>query len=339
MSTVSLSVDQALALARTVLVRHGTSPRNADSVARALVAGDLDGQAGHGLSRLPSYAAQVASGKVDGMAEPAAAMVAPAAIRVDAANGFAYPALDLALDLLIERTRETGIALAVVHRSHHCGMMGAHVERLAQAGLIGLMVANSPVAMAPWGGDRPVFGTNPIAFAAPRADHDPLVVDLSLSKVARGKIMVAAREGRPIPEGWALDAQGRPTTDAQAALDGSMVPMGDAKGAALALMVEILAAALPGAALAFEAASFLSADGPPPAVGQTLLAIAPGPASGNAFAERLETLLAAIASQPGTRLPGDRRFASRTRLRAEGLALPEALYRDLARLAGLEGGA
>ena len=167
------------------------------------------------------------------------------------------------------------------------------------------------------------------------------MVDLSLSKVARGRIMVAAHRGEAIPEGWALDAAGRPTTDARAALDGgAMLPMGDAKGAALVLMVEVLATALTGSRFGFEAGSFFTAEGPPPRVGQLLLALNPAAMSGADFFERVDALTAAILAQPGTRLPGLRRFELRRRAERDGLAVPEALHRDLvarAAAAGVEG--
>lgn len=332
MNTVTLNLQQAVRLSMAVLQTHRTSAENARFVTDALVAAELDGQAGHGLSRLPSYAAQARSGKVDGTARPRLDWAAQAALRVDAAHGFAYPALADAIEAMAQRVKDTGIVLAAVRNSHHCGMAGYHVEQMARHGMIGLMFANSPHAMAPWGGSRPVFGTNPIAFAVPRADSEPMVIDLSLSKVARGKIMVAAQNGKPIPEGWALDSEGNPTTDAKAALDGSMVPMGDAKGAALALMVEILAAAVPGASLAFEASSFFTADGPPPDVGQMLIGIHADPVSGGAFTQRLETLLYAIIEQPGTRLPGDRRLELRKTVLTTGLSIPENLHQELVAL-------
>lgn len=315
------------------LTRHGTSEANARLVAGALVAAERDGQKGHGLSRVSSYCAQAASGKVDGGATPSVERVASAALRVDAKNGFAYPALALAVAELAKLARETGLAAAAVHHSHHCGVAGFPVERLAEQGLIGLMLANSPKAIAPWGGRDGVFGTNPIAFAAPRAEAPPLVIDLSLSKVARGKVMAAAKAGEAIPEGWALDSQGRATNDPQAALEGTMVPLGDAKGAALALMVEILAASLTGAHHGFEASSFFSAEGPAPAVGQLLIAIDPGPLSAGSFAARLEILIAAIEGQEGTRLPGDRRLAARAAAQ-DGIAVPQPLFDEVRALAG-----
>lgn len=326
-------IDTLEDLAGRVLTAHNTSSENAASVAAALVAAEVDGQKGHGLSRLAAYSAQAASGKVQGHAVPAAEEVGSAAVRIDARAGFAFPAVDLAITRLSRMAPESGIAMAGVFHSHHFGQAGYHVERLAEKGLVGLIMGNSPKAIAPWGGKDGVFGTNPIAFAAPRRAEAPLLIDLSLSKVARGKVMVAAKKGEPIPEGWALDKAGLPTTDAQAALDGTMIPIGDAKGAALVLMVEILAAALTGANFGFEASSFFTPDGPAPGVGQTLIAIDPGRLSGGAFADRLEALLQAILAQSGTRLPGLRRLEARTAAQEKGVAVDPAFIEELERLA------
>lgn len=332
MSGKTLSLDEARQMAVEALTKHKTDPGNAASVAEVLVAAEADGQKGHGLSRLPSYCGQAASGKVDGFARPQAAKVAEAALRVDARNGFAYPAMALAVEQLAGLAPRTGIALAAVHNSHHCGLAGYHVEALAQQGLVGLLLANTPKAIAPWGGSQGVFGTNPIAFAAPRESKPPLVIDLSLSKVARGKIMFASQEKQSIPEGWALDSAGKPTTDPEAALAGTMLPMGEAKGAVLVLMVEIMAAALTGANFGFEASSFFTPEGQSPGVGQLLIAMAPGPLSGDRFAERLETLLAAILGQAGTRLPGDRRLELRQQAGQNGISLTGQQYQQLTRL-------
>lgn len=326
------SLDQLHQIAVKALCAHNTSPANAEHVAKALVAAEADGLKGHGMSRLPSYCAQAASGKVDGQVQPAAAQVAEAAVCIDARYGFAYPALAFAVDKLVGLAPAAGIAVAAVTHSHHCGAAGYHVEAIARRGLIGLMFANTPKAIAPWGGSRGVFGTNPIAFAAPRANAAPLVIDLSLSKVARGKIMVAEQEGTAIPEGWALDARGKPTTDPKAAMAGTMLPMGDAKGAALVLMVEILAAGLTAAQFGFEASSFFTAEGKAPGVGQLLIALAPGPLSGGAFTSRLETLLSAILEQENTRLPGERRLKLRQAARKNGLLIKDQLYDQLAAL-------
>ena len=316
-----ISLAEARVRAAQILVDNNTSPANAAATARALVAAEADGLTGHGLTRLASYAAQAKCGKVDGHALPVLTQPRPALLRVDAALGFAYPAIDLALARLIPLAQSQGLAAASLCRSHHCGAMGLHVEALARHGLCGLMFANTPAAMAPWGGQAAIYGTNPIAFAAPVPGSDPVVIDLSLSKVARGNIVAARQKGMKIPEGWALDAAGRPTTDPDAALAGTMVPMGDAKGTALALMVEILAACLTGAILSKDATSFLDAKGGPPSVGQMILAFDPAAFSGGGYDGRIGQLVAALAADAGTRLPGARRYANRKTAERDGLAL------------------
>lgn len=319
----TLPIAEAEALVARAFEAANVSPENAASVARALVAAEVDGQGGHGLSRVASYAAQAKSGKVDGHAKPLIDHQKSAYLSVDAANGFAFPAIDLSIDGLIALTPETGIAAAAIRRSHHAGQLGAHVERLAEAGLVALMVANTPKAMAPWGGRDALYGTNPIAFAAPR-EGAPLVIDLSLSKVARGKVMAASKKGEPIPEGWALDAAGTPTTDPEAALKGTMIPAGDAKGAALALIVEVLAATLTGANQSHHATSFFDAEGAPPGVGQLIITLAPGAG----FADRLAALLGDIEAQEGARLPGTSRLAAREKA-AGRVTIPDHLKAEL----------
>lgn len=325
-----LSVAEAEALARDALVASRTSPANASATARALVAAEVDGQAGHGLSRVPSYALQSRCGKVDGHALPRVERAAIAALRVDANLGFAYPAIDLAIEALAPLAREAGIAVAALHRSHHFGQAGAHAERLARHGLVALVLGNSPKAMAFWGGRQPMLGTNPLAFAVPApGGGDPFVIDLAMSVVARAKIIAAKRAGKPIPAEWAVDADGRPTTDPSAALHGALLPIGGAKGGALALMIEILAAAVTGSAYGWEASSFFDAAGGPPNMGHVLIALDAGTLSGGAFAARMQTLLDALAAEPGARLPGSRRLANRERAAREGLAIAPVLESEI----------
>ncbi len=320
----TLSLAEATTLATAALARCGAAEANASSVARALVGAEADGLRGHGLSRVPSYGAQVRTGKVAGHAVVGVTRPRPAIVAIDAAHGFAYPALDAAVAHLPEIARAQGLAAAPIRRSHHCGAAGRPVEALAAEGLVAILFANTPAAMAPWGGSRPTFGTNPIAFACPLPGRAPIVVDLSTSAVARGAIVAAKARGEPIPAGWALDADGRPTTDPDAALAGTMVPLGGAKGTALALVVELLAAGMTGARFAGEATSFLDAAGDPPGTGQLILAFDAG-----AFAvdapERFGVLAASIEEQEGARLPGTRRLALRARAAAEGLDVADAL--------------
>ena len=252
-----LSIDKAHELANAALSAVGVPAWEAEVTAGALVMADRDGLASHGLSRLPFYLDQARSGKIVAGAR-AEVTIEGSVIRIDAQHGLAFPAIARGVDSSIPLARELGMVAVAIGRSHHFGVAGYPVERLAREGLMAMAFSNAPSAMAPWGGNRPLYGTNPIAFGAPRVDGEPLVIDLSLSKVARGKVMLAKKAGEPIPKGWALDPQGKPTTDADAAIAGSMVPAGDAKGASLALMVELLTAGLTGSHFGFQAGSFLS---------------------------------------------------------------------------------
>lgn len=328
--TVTLSLAEAEALAAAALEASGASAASARATARALVAAEADGQAGHGLSRVASYALHARCGKVVGAAVPGVTRVGSAALRVDAGHGFAYPAIDAAFAQLIPLAREAGIAVAVLHHSHHFGQAGAHAERLAEAGLVGIVLGNTPKAMAFWGGRQPRLGTNPLAFAAPLpGEGAPLVIDLALSVAARGKIVAAQKAGKPIPEGWAVDADGQPTTDPNAALAGTLSPIGGAKGGALALMIEVLAAAVTGSAFGWEASSFFDDRGGPPDMGQVFIALNPGPLSDGAFPARMQLLLDAIAAEPEVRMPGERRLAARARAAREGLTIPRAIHAEI----------
>ncbi len=336
--TRTLSRADLEALSVRALVACNTSPENARSVARNLIQAEIDGRKGHGFWRVPIYAGQARAGKVKGHAVPAARQTRPAAVMIDAGQGFAYPALDLAVDELTRIARETGIAAAGITRSNHAGAIGIPIETLADRGLIALAFANSFTAMSAWGGKTGVFGTNPIAFAAPRAGQPSLVIDMALSKVARANITTALARGESIPDDWAVDKDGRPTTDPKKAMEGLSLPAGGAKGAALALMVELLAAALTGSNLAPESSSFLDDKGAPCDVGQMLIAIDPGAfGGGDVFASRFATLAGWIEDDPGARLPGTRRLPLRETAAREGIAVDAKVLGDVTALAGPAG--
>ncbi len=325
---VTLSIDEAHKLVSDALISANTTPNNAASVARALVGAEISGQSGHGLSRVPTYSAQSRSGKVDGHAVPQATKARPGLLLIDAGLGFAYPAFDLMMEHLPDMVRDQGIASVAIRQSHHFGQAGAHCERLAEEGFCAFVYGNAPKSIAPWGGKSPRLGTNPIAFAAPMPNGPPLVIDLAVSRVARGKIMAANNLGQSIPEGWALDQDGKPTTNAADALGGTMIPIGEAKGAALALMVEVMSACLTGSNLAFQASSFFEGEGPAPNVGQTILALDPIAFSGETFFEQMAVLEAAY-NEDGARLPGTRRFELREDARNNGIEVADALMEKI----------
>ncbi len=317
------------------LRRSGASAAMADATARALATAEMDGIASHGASRIPQYCGHLRNGRATGSAVPVVARDSKAAALVDARQGLAFEACALAVQEAIRRAREFGVAFVAVTNSNHFGVAAFHLEAIAAAGLVGLAFGNSPAAMPAWGGKRALFGTNPVAAVFPRRGSPPLTIDLSLSAVARGRIMVAARDGKPIPEGWALDKEGRPTTDARAALEGSMLPAGGVKGAMLALTVELLVCALSGAAYGFESDSFFTEEGKPTRIGQAFLAVNPAALAGNdIFYERVETLVAAMTAESGVRLPGERRYANRERAAREGVSVPAELLAKIRALAG-----
>lgn len=330
---MKVSAKDLARLVSAALQRAGANREMADVTGWALVTAEAQGLGSHGLSRVAQYATHLRNGRVNGAAVPRVVRRKGAALVVDAEEGLAFAACGLAVVEAVAAAREQGVAFAGVIRSHHAGVMADHVRPIAAAGLVGLGFANSPAAMPAAGGRHPIFGTNPVAAAFPRRDAEPLVIDLSLSEVARGKVMVAAKKGEPIPLGWALDAQGRPTTDAQAALQGSMLPIGavtSSKGAMLALVVELLVTAVIGAQFGFEASSFFVDEGNRPGIGQAFLVIDPGALAGeDSYLDRIEVLIEDMLKDDGVRLPGERRDALRHRAHAEGIEVADAVLASL----------
>lgn len=321
-------------LATRALTRAGASTAMAAATVRALLYAEARGLASHGLSRVPQYSTHLGNGRVNGAAVPAVVNAKAATCLIDAQEGLAFPACELAIAEAIARAASAGACFAGVTNSHHFGAAGYHLEAVAAAGMVGLAFGNSPAAMPAWGGKRGIFGTNPIAAAFPREHQPPLMIDLSLSEVARGKLMIAAKKGEAIPLGWALDKDGKPTTDPKAGLEGTMLPAGGVKGAMLALIVELLCCALTGAAFGFEADSFFVDAGNRPRIGQAFLVIDPDGLAGRAmFFSRIETLVAAMLAEEGVRLPGYRRAALAADAADGGMEVPAALLADLERLA------
>ncbi|MEM0977177.1 MAG: Ldh family oxidoreductase [Pseudomonadota bacterium] len=318
--TETLTLEEIEALAFEALVKAGTSEANARPLAIATAATEADGVASHGLAYIPIYCEHVQCGKVDGTAVPTVTKPAAGVVRVDAGTGFAHPAIDLGFKDLIPLARSQGIAALAVYNSYNCGVLGYHTYRLAEAGLLGLGFTNAPASIAPSGGSKPVVGTNPFSLAVPnKASAPELLIDQSASTIAKSEVMKHAREGKPIPEGWALDPNGHPTTDPEVGLKGSMAPSGGYKGVGVALLTELMAAALTGATLGAEASPFSGTTGGPPKTGQFFIAIDPGPSSGGDFSARVRDLIASIRDQSGAHLPGDGRSRSRARAKDAGV--------------------
>lgn len=330
MATTRLTLPEIQTLAYEALVGAGAHETAATAVARSTRAAERDGIRSHGLHYIPIYCDHIRCGKVDGRAVPAVRRAKPAAIRVDARSGFAHPAIEAGFEELVPAAREFGCAGLAVFNSYNCGVLGYHTERLACEGLVGLGFTNAPASIAPVGGSTPVIGTNPFSLAVPGDDGVRILIDQSASTVAKSEIMMRARSGESIPEGWALDAEGNPTTDPETALKGSMTPSGGAKGFGAGLMVEIFAAVLAGATLGKDASPFSGPEGGPPRTGQFFVAFAPDAFSDRVFAASLAALAEAIDGQDGARLPGSRRFANRQRIEGEGVEVDKALVERIA---------
>ena len=328
------SIEELTTLVTRALKRAGASKAMAEATARALVAAEAEGLSGHGLSRAALYAQHLREGRADGRAKPAVVKKKGATCLVDAKGGLAFLATGLAVKEAVKRAQRYGISFAGVTNSHHLGAAAYHLAPVAAAGLVGLAFTNSPSAINAWGGKRAFFGTNPIAAVFPRRNADPVVVDLSLTEVVRGKIMLYAKEGKPIPLGWAVDKDGQPTTDPKAALTGSLTAIGGVKGTALALMVEMLCVALTGAAFSFENDSYFE-PGNRPRIGHAFIVIDPEALAGaESYYPRLEAMIATMQADEGVRLPGARRQSAAAKVRAEGLDPSDALLAELRQLAG-----
>ena len=328
-----LSLDEANRLVVRALRSAGASEAMAVSTARALVRAEAQGLASHGLSRVSQYATHLRNGRADGNAVASVARHHGAAVLVDARQGLAFPACELAVATAIGTARSLGVCFAGVTNSHHCGVLVDHLRPAAGAGLVGLAFANSPAAMPAAGGKHPVFGTNPLAVVFPRRNDAALMIDLSLSEVARGKLMVAAKAGQTIPLGWALDSDGNPTTDPVAGLAGSMLPLGavsSPKGSMLALIVELLVTAVIGAQFGFEASSFFVDEGNAPRIGQAFILIDPGALAGtDVYHERMETLISEMLIDDGVRLAGARRMSLVANAEKSGITIADVLKNQL----------
>lgn len=333
---VTMSLDDVHGLTTRILLGHGASEDQTRAIADTVTNAERDDCKSHGLFRVPGYVKSIVSGKVDAKAVPELRELAPGVIQVDGRHGFSPLALQVGRAPLVERARSQGIAALAVVNAHHFAALWPEVEPLGEQGLAALACVDSFSYVAPAGGTKPLYGTNPIAFAWPREGQPPLVFDQATSASARGEIQIHLRDGKPIPEGWAIGPDAQPTTDPEAALAGAQLPFGGYKGAALSLMVELLAGALVGDVFSFEATERDNKDGGPPEGGELVIAIDPGrcvPETQRAGQlARAEALFTKVLEQDGTRLPSDRRYAARQRTPTEGISIPSSLYETLREL-------
>lgn len=320
-------------MARAALEKAGAHSKMAEAAAAHLVRAEEQGLPTHGMSRVPFYCAMLRNGRADGTAHPAMVADRAAVCLIDNRDALPYVSAQWAIEEAILRARRNGIGFAGIRNSAHAGVLGIHLAAVGEAKMVGFAFTNSPAAIPAWGGKKALFGTNPVAAVFPRKSGDPLVIDLALTTVVRGKIMLAMKRGERIPEGWALDRNGKPTTDPREAIEhGSLFPIGGAKGAMLALMFELICAALTGAAIGPEADSFFSEQGNKPRIGQAFIAIDPGQLAGlERYFERVETVIAAMQADPEVRLPGARRFAAQKAAHG-GIEIPDELLAQVEKL-------
>jgi (2R)-3-sulfolactate dehydrogenase (NADP+) len=324
---VRLTISEVEDLAIAALSASKTFEANARRVAWGVARAELDGIKSHGLAYVPVYCEHALCGKIDGFAEPSVAALSASAFVADARDGFAHPAIAKGFDSLVPAAREQAVAALAVRNSYNCGVLGHHVERLAAQGLVGIGFTNAPASIAPFGGTKAVVGTNPFACATPDGSGGAsILIDQSSSVIAKSELGVRARAAEPIPEGWAFDSQGNPTTDPNVGLKGTMAPSGGYKGVGQAILVEIMAAAMTGATLGIDASSFATNEGGSPRTGQFFLALDPDAFSGGAFQDRIGGLIEAIAAQEGARVPGSKRRAAREGIARDGVTVPRALY-------------
>lgn len=329
--SITLSLDEVQALSFQVLTRHGLSEAHSRAIAEVITQGQRDECHSHGVYRLLGCVRSVREGKIDPRAEPSLRHISPGVLEVDAHYGYSLLGFHSGLPLLAEKARSQGIAAMVIKRCFHFSALWPEVEAIAATGLVGLAMNPSHSWVAPAGGRHPVFGTNPLAFAWPRPGGNPFVFDFATSAIARGDIELHARQGKPIPGHWAIDAEGQPTTDAKAALEGAMQTFGGHKGSALAAMIELLAGALIGDLTSAESMAFDEGVGATPCHGELVLAFDPKVFLGadyQAGLERAEGLFAGIARQ-GARLPSQRRFEARARSLEHGVQIPRALLEEI----------
>lgn len=321
-------------LLQQIFVRHGTSESVARTLAANCASAQRDGAHSHGVFRIPAYVSTLASGWVNGTAVPQVQDVAGGYVRVDAGGGFAQPALEAARALLVEKARSAGIAVLAIHNSHHFAALWPDVEPFAEEGLVALSVVNSMTCVVPHGARKPLFGTNPIAFAAPCAGHAPIVFDMATSAIAHGDVQIAARKGEQLPEGMGVDRDGQPTCDPQAILDGgALLPFGGHKGSALSMMVELLAAALTGGNFSFEFDWSQHPGAKTPWTGQLVIVIDPTKAEGSRFAERSRELVEQMQAVGLTRMPGERRLREREASARDGVSVTAQEFEQLQVLA------
>ncbi|MBB1497517.1 Ldh family oxidoreductase [Paracoccus sp. MC1862] len=322
---IRLSEAETYRLAHDFLTFHGLSQDQSAAMAGILTKAQRDGSLSHGLQRLPGTLETMGHPAFDREAVALVTPVTPAVVRVDAGFGFSISAALAGLPALIERARALGIAMLAVNNGFHSTALWPVVEEIAESGLVALSMNPTHDWVAPAGGTRPVLGTNPLAFAWPRAGKPPYVFDFATTAASRADIALHRQAGKAISEGWGLDPEGRPTTDPAEVLSGAMLPFGGHKGSALATMIELMAGPFIGDRTSRQSAEFDAGQNAAPCHGELIIAFDPALLSTPDDLAAAESVLDAIEDQ-GARLPGSRRHAERARNLRDGIPVSRALH-------------
>ena len=327
MSETMMTEHDIQQLVEDCLQANGCNAENAASVGRTIAAAERDGCASHGLFRMPGYIASLRSGKVNGRARPTVTRLSPSVVKVDGDHGYAPLALEMGRQALIEAAKENGIAAMALVNVHHFAALWVEVEPIAEAGCCAMAFTTYKPAVVPAGAKQPLFGTNPMCFGWPRGDQLPMVFDQASASMARGEVMIAARDGHDVPLGTGVDADGNPTTEPQKIIDGgALLPFGGHKGSTIAMMIELLVAGLTGMDFSFQAQKNDNNDGGPPNGGEFMLAIDPNRfGDADNWLQHSESFLERLAGMEGAHMPGNRRYANRAKSAAEGIAVSDAL--------------
>ena len=334
MTETLITYDELVTLLTAIFRRHGCSDDVAALLAVNMAGAERDGAHSHGVFRVAGNLGSLDSGWVDGHARPIVEDVAAGMLRGNGRNGFSLPVLEMSRSALMDKTRANGIAVLSVRNAHHFSAVWPDIEAFAREGFLALAMINSMSNVVPYGGRKRLYGTNPMGFAVPRAGHDPIVFDQASSGWSNGDVQIARREGRALPEGIGVDRDGNPTTDPAAVLDGgALLPFGGHKGSSIAMMMEVMGAALAGGDYSFEIDWSTHPGAATPHGGQTYILVDPDRGNSRGFASRIETLVEAIHEAGQERLPGDRRYANRHSSMAQGIPLEEAVLDQLRKLA------
>ena len=323
---------------KNIFINHKLTKKHASICANALINAELVGAPSHGLSRLKMYCDRINHKIINPKPKIKIKKISPSVTHIDANNSIGFVAADLAVKTAIKNAKKTGIGLIAVKNSGHYGLSGYYVEQAVKKNLMAILFTNAPPAIAPYGALKSLFGTNPICFGTPTASKIPFILDTSVSMINRGKIRVAAREGKKIPDGVALDKFGKPTTDAKKALEGVQLPIAGFRGSGLAWMIDILSGVFTGGNHAGRVKDPFTDFSGPQNIGHLFLVMKPNLFVGNSFKKRIKDNIKTIKKLPKIKgvkeilYPGQNKYNRYKTNQKKGISIPKNILKDLKNL-------